>query len=978
MPMSSLSFCSVLFCFSLHFIWGVALNGACNQIQPGLYTFGNFSTNEISASGPLPFPGQCKSWSLTINYINSSTPQCTSPSSTLMFEFWITDSNLVPVDPQLTVPGIYLMASRNSAVSASPPMVFVSSDGLVTYSPVQTPGYTSTDQLLQYTYVDSMSVYNSLTTQRFLIPVGSLFDSFSINTQTWFLSLQNSNTQPLNYPGLPLYYAIRATCMPVVKLPCARPSPSLWGCNQPWSASNDTTLLVGTSSCMQFHSASKYCACNASQAGASCNIPVTSINNLQSLSVAVPGSSWRYFHLEIASTSIAGSLLDARLLAQFIKPAAVYSQLQPILLLSARSNGSSDQLVYDVPGVSSISSLGYNLFGDCTCQSCPCYIPYQAELLNYAGGHFMENITNSWWLALYNSAPYQGPPTSSSPTVQLSVQWTTSTVVNGASPLCPSNCSGQGVCVNPAQVAPMYQQPLFQCNCKPVSSLCSSVIVNLVSQQPLFQCNCKPGYGGPYCQGVLQANQISTAFPSSMATIPAGQWMYYTFAFQPNSMPNWDGSATFTWSLGMNSNVLVVMSSLYANSEGQLYFMPQASLVFNETDPNYFKFYNLNPQQLNWVVGFLNSAANSSYPASISVGVSVSTSSGTNLDFVNTLQIALIASVAGLILVLILFMTVRLLMLRRVLIANTRRAAMEVEVAGVLGGGGVAATQSAPQNHGVPSDVSATFLTFKFEAATYVSTRSQRVVFTSPEMLQEVPAEKSKEVEGSCQQQVPAMEAAGAVADGTKVPAAVHPVADGSGSSHTPIISGVGSGVCGENMTQGGRLVACESRSDIQTEEHNGRASASDSDSDMEQNQPQCSICICDFEEGEELLRLPCNHDYHKACIDAWMVQHSTCPNCRRALWTGAVDGTPARPRRRRGTRNRRSRSTAPAPGGVLTRQQLLLPPANALPAALLELQESRLNAAPEVSSHRVGSIQLSQGQARAAAMERRGTCWAC
>ena len=45
-----------------------------------------------------------------------------------------------------------------------------------------------------------------------------------------------------------------------------------------------------------------------------------------------------------------------------------------------------------------------------------------------------------------------------------------------------------------------------------------------------------------------------------------------------------------------------------------------------------------------------------------------------------------------------------------------------------------------------------------------------------------------------------------------------------------------------------------------------------------------CTICIGDFEEGETLRRLPCNHVFHTSCIDPWMEQHTTCPNCRRGL----------------------------------------------------------------------------------------------
>ncbi|KAK9061192.1 hypothetical protein SSX86_018372 [Deinandra increscens subsp. villosa] len=43
-----------------------------------------------------------------------------------------------------------------------------------------------------------------------------------------------------------------------------------------------------------------------------------------------------------------------------------------------------------------------------------------------------------------------------------------------------------------------------------------------------------------------------------------------------------------------------------------------------------------------------------------------------------------------------------------------------------------------------------------------------------------------------------------------------------------------------------------------------------------------CSICLCEFEEDEELRTLPeCLHSFHVPCIDMWLYSHSTCPICR-------------------------------------------------------------------------------------------------
>ena len=44
-------------------------------------------------------------------------------------------------------------------------------------------------------------------------------------------------------------------------------------------------------------------------------------------------------------------------------------------------------------------------------------------------------------------------------------------------------------------------------------------------------------------------------------------------------------------------------------------------------------------------------------------------------------------------------------------------------------------------------------------------------------------------------------------------------------------------------------------------------------------NHPGCSICTEDFQVGEDVRVLPCNHQYHPACIDPWLLNVSgTCP----------------------------------------------------------------------------------------------------
>lgn len=45
-----------------------------------------------------------------------------------------------------------------------------------------------------------------------------------------------------------------------------------------------------------------------------------------------------------------------------------------------------------------------------------------------------------------------------------------------------------------------------------------------------------------------------------------------------------------------------------------------------------------------------------------------------------------------------------------------------------------------------------------------------------------------------------------------------------------------------------------------------------------------CSICITEFIEGSKICTLPCLHEYHLHCIDNWLLQHTTCPICRKTV----------------------------------------------------------------------------------------------
>ena len=42
-----------------------------------------------------------------------------------------------------------------------------------------------------------------------------------------------------------------------------------------------------------------------------------------------------------------------------------------------------------------------------------------------------------------------------------------------------------------------------------------------------------------------------------------------------------------------------------------------------------------------------------------------------------------------------------------------------------------------------------------------------------------------------------------------------------------------------------------------------------------------CTICIEDFEEGDHIIKLACEHAFHPKCIGPWLEISVKCPNCK-------------------------------------------------------------------------------------------------
>lgn len=65
-----------------------------------------------------------------------------------------------------------------------------------------------------------------------------------------------------------------------------------------------------------------------------------------------------------------------------------------------------------------------------------------------------------------------------------------------------------------------------------------------------------------------------------------------------------------------------------------------------------------------------------------------------------------------------------------------------------------------------------------------------------------------------------------------------------------------------------------------------GKRSSSDSSDKISfmSSASMCAICLEEFCEGQELRVIPCQHEFHKQCVDPWLKQKWTCPLCNRNI----------------------------------------------------------------------------------------------
>lgn len=52
-------------------------------------------------------------------------------------------------------------------------------------------------------------------------------------------------------------------------------------------------------------------------------------------------------------------------------------------------------------------------------------------------------------------------------------------------------------------------------------------------------------------------------------------------------------------------------------------------------------------------------------------------------------------------------------------------------------------------------------------------------------------------------------------------------------------------------------------------------------ESGIGEDDASCGICLCLYEDDDNVTLLPCGHHFHTDCIHSWLTRNKTCPYCK-------------------------------------------------------------------------------------------------
>ncbi|XP_018023766.1 uncharacterized protein LOC108679618 [Hyalella azteca] len=87
-------------------------------------------------------------------------------------------------------------------------------------------------------------------------------------------------------------------------------------------------------------------------------------------------------------------------------------------------------------------------------------------------------------------------------------------------------------------------------------------------------------------------------------------------------------------------------------------------------------------------------------------------------------------------------------------------------------------------------------------------------------------------------------------------------------------------------------LTGCRGRTDDDDDQENN--SRHGSGTDKSGGADMCVVCLEEYRPLQELRVLPCRHEFHRSCVDPWLLQHRTCPLCNYNIVDCCYENTPA------------------------------------------------------------------------------------
>jgi hypothetical protein len=361
-----------------------------------------------------------------------------------------------------------------------------------------------------------------------------------------------------------------------------------------------------------------------------------------------------------------------------------------------------------------------------------------------------------------------------------------------------------------------------------------------------FYCNCNQGYGGPYCQGPLTSLSTLT---SKQTSIASGEWVFLTYTFpSSSSLSTLPQSVNIQWNQQQGSPVLYV-NQLYlpANrSQGLGFLGSSGSSFYLDSSKTVTKSYTPGST---WLFALFNSNISSASNAVATFSLSYASPSSPSNE-INLLQVVVIAGSSSLICFCLLLIGMKIYLMRQYFLQRQDMIWVQQQILAAE-----ANNRRREDQLGVPPEIVAAFPTFSYNHDEF-----------------------KKDIEARQEAKKKADEEKAAAASSNASPSANIAV-----KSIDPSDNKAKAAEALERDVELGEPVMSDEEGDELEPDEKEEEEVNHDDVDNS-DLFSCTICIGDYEEGETLRRLPCNHVFHQSCIDPWMEQHTTCPNCRRGL----------------------------------------------------------------------------------------------